>query len=75
MDWMSLYPFIESIKEACVSRGDTTQVYRCWIGIRSMIMLGVTIDEGAVVAAGAVVTQDFLPYAVVGENQAKECKF
>jgi len=37
-----------------------------WIGANCLILPGVTIGEGAVVAAGAVVTHDVPPYAVVG---------
>ena len=35
------------------------------------MLAGVTIGEGAVVAAGAVVTKDVLPYSIVGGNPAK----
>ena len=44
---------------------------RVWIGYRSLIMPGVTIGEGAVVAAGAVVTKDVKPYTVVAGVPAK----
>jgi maltose O-acetyltransferase len=37
-----------------------------WIGIRATILGGVTIGEGAVVMAGAMVTHDVDPYMVVG---------
>lgn len=37
-----------------------------WIGANATILKGVTIGEGAVVAAGAVVTKDVPPYTVVG---------
>jgi len=43
----------------------------CWIGIRSIIMPGVTIGNGAVVGAGAVVTKSVKPYKVVAGNPAK----
>ena len=45
-----------------------------WIGANSIILKGVTIGEGAVVAAGAVVTSDVPPYAVYGGVPAKMIK-
>ncbi len=43
-----------------------------WLGPRSIILPGVTIGEGAVVAAGAVVTKDVDPYTVVGGVPARQ---
>ena len=45
-----------------------------WIGARAIILPGVTIGEGAVVAAGSVVTKDVEPWTVVGGNPAKFIK-
>lgn len=42
-----------------------------WLGSRCIILPNVTIGEGAVIAAGAVVTKDVLPYTVVGGIPAK----
>jgi maltose O-acetyltransferase len=42
-----------------------------WIATNAIVLAGVTIGEAAVVAAGAVVTKDVPPYAVVGGNPAK----
>ncbi len=42
-----------------------------WIGMRATILGGVTIGEGAVVMAGAMVTRDVTPFAVVGGVPAK----
>ena len=45
---------------------------RAWLGPRTTILHGVTIGEGAVVAAGAVVTKDVAPYTIVGGVPAKK---
>jgi maltose O-acetyltransferase len=42
-----------------------------WIGYRALVLPGVTIGEGGVVAAGAVVTKDVPPYAIVAGNPAR----
>jgi maltose O-acetyltransferase len=46
-----------------------------WIGFRATILGGVTIGEGAVVMAGAMVTRDVPPYAVVGGVPAKLVRY
>ena len=45
-----------------------------WLGQRVMIMPGVTIGNGSIVAAGAVVTKDIPPYSIVGGVPAKVLK-
>jgi acetyltransferase-like isoleucine patch superfamily enzyme len=42
-----------------------------WIGAAAMVLRGVTVGEGGVVAAGAVVTKDVLPYSIVAGNPAE----
>ncbi len=74
MDWFSLYPFPEVIADAYVGKGETRIGNGAWIGMRAMIMPGVTIGEGAVIASGAVVTKNVAPYMVVGGNPAAPIK-
>ncbi|WP_313033183.1 CatB-related O-acetyltransferase [Acinetobacter sp.] len=70
-DWISSFPFDT---RSFVPAGDTVIGDGCWIGSRAMIMQGVTLGEGAVVATGAVVTKDVPPYTIVGGVPAKIIK-
>lgn len=47
---------------------------KVWIGFGANILKGVTIGEGAVIAAGAMVTKDVAPFTVVAGNPAKIIK-
>lgn len=57
-----------------VSKGPVVIADRVWIGQNAVILPGVTIGEGAVIAASAVVTKDVPPYCVVGGNPARIIK-
>ena len=46
-----------------------------WIGTNTTLLKGVTVGRGAVVAAGALVTKDVPPYAIVGGVPAKVLKY
>lgn len=46
-----------------------------WIGTNCLILSGVNIGKGAIIAAGAVVTKDIPPYAIVGGNPARIIKY
>lgn len=46
-----------------------------WIGACAIILPGITIGRGAIIAAGAVVTKDVPPYAICGGNPARVIKF
>lgn len=47
----------------------------CWIGRSVMILPGVTIGDGSIIAGGSVVTRDVESYTVVGGNPAKVIKY
>jgi acetyltransferase-like isoleucine patch superfamily enzyme len=46
----------------------------CWIAANAIILSGVTIGQGSVIAAGSVVTRDVMPFSVVAGNPAKIVK-
>jgi len=58
---------IFELRTAPVTIGDCA-----WIAGNAIILPGLAIGEGAVIAAGAVVTKDVAPWTVVGGNPAKE---
>ncbi|WP_339677095.1 acyltransferase [Cyclobacterium marinum] len=51
--------------------GEITIGDNAWLATRSMVLKGVSIGEGATVAAGSVVTKDVAPYTLVGGVPAK----
>lgn len=55
-------------------RGDTVIGNDVWIGMDAVILPGISIGDGAVVAAKAVVTHDVPPYAIAAGNPAKVVK-
>lgn len=52
--------------------GDVIIGDRVWICYRAIVLPGVNIGEGAVIAAGAVVTEDVAPYAIVAGSPARQ---
>jgi virginiamycin A acetyltransferase len=53
------------------SGGDTVVGHDVWLGYSALVLPGVTIGDGAVVAAASVVARDVPPYAVVAGNPAR----
>ncbi len=80
-DWISTFPFyyqaniFKKAKNPYQKMGNTIIGHDVWIGSEAMIMAGVTIGSGAVIASRAMVTKDVEPYAVVGGNPAKVIKY
>ena len=52
-------------------KGDTVIGNDVWIGYEAVVMPGVNIGDGAVIAAKSVVTKDVQPYTIVGGNPAR----
>lgn len=77
-DWISNYPFPAFIDEAKDiadyggTRGNVTIGNDVWLASGCTILSGVTVGDGAVVAARTVVTRDVPPYAIVAGNPARQ---
>lgn len=63
--------FNEKWDDEQVSKGDITIKNDVWIGAHSIILGGVTIGNGAVIAANSMVNKDVPDYAIVGGTPAK----
>lgn len=61
--------------EALISKGPVRIGHDVWIGAGAQVLSGVTIGDGAIVAAGAIVTRDVAPYAVVAGNPARLIRY
>lgn len=78
LNHLSTYPFKSiALKQGpeATSKGNIVLKDDVWVGANSTILSGVTLNQGAVVAAGAVVTNDVPPYAIVGGVPAKVIKY
>ena len=62
---------VKNITEAWDNKGDIVIGNDVWIGYEAVILAGVTIGDGAVIGARAVVTKDIPPYTIVGGVPAK----
>lgn len=62
--WLSTYGSTQAGAPISIGRS-------CFIGARAIILKGVTIGEGSVVAAGAVVTRNVPPYSLAIGNPAQ----
>ena len=78
---LSTYPFpiffeewgldVKQICRAWDNRGDIVVGSDAWIGYEAVILSGVTIGDGAIIGARAVVTRDVPPYTIVGGVPAR----
>lgn len=78
MDSFSTFPFkvkFLNYEVEALTKGPIIVKDDVWIGFGSFVLSGVTIGQGAVVAAGSVVTKDVPPYAIVGGNPARVIRY
>lgn len=82
-DWVTTYPFGHINQDSFPwhgqghpsTKGEVVIGNDVWIGSSSTIMSGVTIGDGAVIAANSTVIKDVPPYTIVGGNPAKILKY
>lgn len=75
---ISTYPFDNFIfnkKEMSFSKGPIIVKNDVWIGSNSIILSGITIGQGSIIAAGSVVTKSTPPYSIVAGNPAVVKKY
>lgn len=75
---VTTFPFYERLKNVPAhkeTKGDVVIGNDVWLATDCLILSGVTIADGAVVAARAVVTKDVPAYAIVGGNPARVIRY
>ena len=85
INWLSTHPAFYSTRQQSGKTFALTDLFDelrpnkigndVWIGARALILDGVNIGDGAIVAAGTVVIKDVPPYAIVGGVSAKVIRF
>ncbi|MBE7927513.1 CatB-related O-acetyltransferase [Pseudomonas saudiphocaensis] len=80
-DWITTFPFPAYIEEASQikdyggTKGSVLIGNDVWLCTDSIVLSGVTIGHGAVVACGAVVTRNVEPYSIVAGNPARHVRW
>ena len=78
VDTISTFPIQNKLlggKAEAATKGPIILEDDVWIGLGVTILSGVRVGQGAVIAAGAVVTEDVPPYAIVGGVPAKVIRY
>jgi acetyltransferase-like isoleucine patch superfamily enzyme len=75
---ISTYPFkvkCFGYEAEAISKGNIIIENNVWIGANTIIVFGIKIGQGAIIASGSVVVKDVEPYAIVGGNPARFIKY
>ena len=70
-DYIECGDFLKNKNWEVVKRSPIKICRKAWIGMNCIVLKGVTIGEGAVVAAGSVVVKSVEPWTIVGGNPAE----
>ena len=81
-DWITTFPLRIALGDPLAgkdghpaTRGLTRIGNDVWLGYRAVVLSGVTVGDGGVVGAGAVVASDVPPYAIVAGNPARIVRY
>jgi len=86
MDWVSQHHFLYRTRQYGLREVNDEDVFNwrriqrvtighdAWIGHGAIILPGINVGNGSVVAAGSVVTKDVAPYSIVAGNPAREIR-
>lgn len=74
---LSTYPFLNKTygQTEAITKGKITVADDVWIGFRATILSGVTIGQGAVIAAGSTIARDIPPYAIADSTRIIKYRF
>ena len=78
MDRVSTYPFdtfCYGLGDVSTTKGPIIIGDDVWVGMNAIVLSGVHVGRGAVIAAGSVVTKDVPPYAIVAGAPAKVIRY
>ncbi len=81
-DWVSTHPFIylksygfAECNRPIFQKNPPTIGNDVWIGVNSVILRGVHVRDGSIIAAGSIVTRDVEPYSIVAGVPARHLKY
>lgn len=85
IDFVSTHPIFYSLSFSCNNRFASTQAFEeqgsieighdVWIGANSILLEGITVGTGSVIAANSVVNRNVEPYSIVGGSPAKHIRY
>lgn len=74
---LSTFPFLNKVygQNEAITKGKIVVEDDVWIGFRATILSGITIGQGAVIAAGSTIARDIPPYAIADSTRIIKYRF